>query len=105
MYSKPTPPDPTQVGTETVIDVSLVEAAVAPQFSGWPELSSKKTMAFGPFVRAELKLIPLRVTEFPMMVGEGNTVLITGAACRITPLLATPKTCTTTGPVVAPEGI
>ncbi|HTR67542.1 MAG TPA: hypothetical protein VMH85_17310 [Terriglobales bacterium] len=59
------------------------------------------------FPRVAPKLAPLMVTEVPAVAEVGVTLLITGAGVgtvKLTPLLATPLTVTTTGPVVAPAG-
>jgi len=40
----------------------------------------------------------------PAAAAFGEMLLIVGATANATPLLASPPTVTTTGPVVAPEG-
>jgi hypothetical protein len=52
------------------------------------------------------KLVPAIVTEVPMGpdVGLRPVMLGAGITVKVTPLLGTPPTVTTTGPVVAPAG-
>ena len=52
------------------------------------------------------KFIPLIVTEAPTGPELGDRLVILGAGTTVneTPLLLTPLACTTTFPVVAPEG-
>jgi len=50
------------------------------------------------------KLEPLIVTAVPTAPEVGERLLMLGATVNVTPLLATPPTVTTTGPVVAPMG-
>ena len=54
----------------------------------------------------EPKLLPLIVTDAPTApeVGERLLMLGAGTTANETPLLLTPLACTTTFPVVAPEG-
>jgi hypothetical protein len=52
------------------------------------------------------KFVPVIVTEVPTVAEVGDKLAILGAATtvKLTPLLATPDTVTTTFPVVAPVG-
>jgi hypothetical protein len=52
------------------------------------------------------KFSPVTVTEVPMGPDDGLTPVMLGAGItvKVTPLLGTPLTVTTTGPVVAPAG-
>jgi hypothetical protein len=50
------------------------------------------------------KLVPAIVTAVPVVPDAGVSVVIFGVTVKLTPLLATPFTVTTTGPVVAPLG-
>ena len=52
------------------------------------------------------KFVPVIVTEVPNGPEEGLTLVMLGAwtTVKVTPLLASPPTVTTTGPVVAPAG-
>ena len=49
-------------------------------------------------------VVPTIVTEVPTGPDVGERLLIFGVTVKVTPLLGTPFTETTTGPVVAPEG-
>jgi len=51
-----------------------------------------------------LKLYPKSMTEVPGAPPAGPKLLIIGATVKLTPLLATYSTVTTTRPVVACEG-
>jgi len=53
------------------------------------------------------KFVPVIVTEVPNGPEEGLTLVMVGAwiTVKVTPLLGSPPTVTTTGPVVAPAGI
>jgi hypothetical protein len=50
------------------------------------------------------KLAPVIVTDVPWSPDAGDKLLMTGATVKVTPLLATPLTLTTTGPLVALVG-
>ncbi len=50
------------------------------------------------------KLTPEIVTRSPTAPDVGDRLLILGATEKVTPLLMSPPTVTTTGPVVAPAG-
>jgi hypothetical protein len=49
-------------------------------------------------------VVPLMVVDVPTGPAVGARLLIFGLTVKVTPLLGTPLTATTTGPVVAPEG-
>jgi hypothetical protein len=48
--------------------------------------------------------VPLIVTESPAAPDVGERLFILGATVKVTLLLASPPTVTTTGPVVEPAG-
>jgi hypothetical protein len=50
------------------------------------------------------KFVPLIVTESPAAPDVGERLFILGATVKVTPLLVSPPTVTTTGPVVEPAG-
>jgi len=50
------------------------------------------------------KFVPVIVTDVPTAPDVGDRLLMTGVTVKLTPLLATPLTVTTTFPVVAPLG-
>jgi hypothetical protein len=50
------------------------------------------------------KVVPVIVTDVPIDPEVGDRLVIFGATVKLTPLLATPATVTTTFPVVAPLG-
>jgi len=86
------------LGTETVMLVALQQvlhgdAAVPLNFTVLLPCDDPK---FVPVIVTESPIIP-EVGERLVIVGVGNTV-------KLTPLLSTPLACTTTFPVVAPEG-
>ena len=50
------------------------------------------------------KVVPVMVTEAPTAPETGDRLVMCGVTAKLTPLLATPPTVTTTFPVVAPLG-
>jgi len=50
------------------------------------------------------KFVPVTVTEVPVVAEPGLILVMFGATAKVTPLLATPATVTTTGPVVVLAG-
>jgi hypothetical protein len=84
------------LGTVTLIDVALqlVTVAVVPL----------NFTVLEPWL--EPKFVPVTVTAAPTAPEVGDTLVMLGAATtvKLTPLLATPPTVTTTLPVVAPVG-
>ena len=84
------------LGTVTLIDVALqlvTEAVVPLNFTV-------------PFPCVDPKAVPVIVTAAPTAPEVGDKLVMLGAATtvKVTPLLATPPTVTTTLPVVAPVG-
>jgi hypothetical protein len=76
---------------------------VAPQLVGDPAVPLNVTV-LAPCVPP--KFVPVIVTDAPTPPDVGLTLLIDAVGCtvKLTPLLATPPTVTTTFPVVAPAG-
>jgi hypothetical protein len=83
-------------GTVTVIEAEAQLAAVA--------LFPLKVTVLVPWLKP--KFPPATVTMVPTGPTFGDRVVMTGAelTVKVTPLLATPPTVTTTGPVLAPLG-
>ena len=79
-------------GTAMLLALQLVGVAVVPL----------KVTVLVPCVAP--KVVPLIVTEVPTGPDVGERVFIFGVTVKVTPLLGTPLTATTTGPVVAAEG-
>ena len=84
------------VGTGITIEVAL-------QVPPGAKVPLKETVLVP---RVDPKLVPVIVTEVPNGPEEGLTLVMLGAwtTVKVTPLLASPPTVTTTGPVVAPAG-
>src|SRR5882762_6904641 len=85
---------PLGTGTTMLVEVQLV---------GVPVIVLKVT-ELDPWLAP--KFVPVIVTEVPNEPEEGLTLVMLGAwtTVKVTPLLASPPTVTTTGPVVAPAG-
>jgi hypothetical protein len=85
---------PTGTGTTILVPLQLVGEAAAPL----------NITVLLPCV--DPKFVPVMVTGVPAMAGLGEMPLMLGGGVtvKLTPLLATPPTVTTTFPVVAPEG-
>src|SRR5215469_18906069 len=62
-----------------------------------------KVTVLAPWVAPKFR--PLMVTEVPVVPETGEIEVMLGATVKVNELLATPLIVTTTGPVVAPEGI
>jgi uncharacterized protein YjeT (DUF2065 family) len=87
---------PAGAGTTTLVALQLVGVAVVPL----------NLTVLDPCVAP--KFAPVMVTEAPVSPDVGLRLEMVGAGAvtvKLTPLLATPPTVTTTLPVVAPEGI
>ena len=78
-------------GTETVMLVPV-------QFVGDPAAPLNVIVPVSP------KFVPVTVTEVPVVAEPGLILVMFGATAKVTPLLATPATVTTTGPVVVLAG-
>ena len=89
-------PEVAPLGTGTAIEVSLQLVVVALV----PLNATMLETTVGP------KLVPVIVTEAPHApeVGDKLVMLGGGRTAKLTPLLATPLTVTTTLPVLAPVG-
>jgi hypothetical protein len=81
-------------GTGTTMEVSL-------QFVGVAAVPLNVTVLLPCVVP---KLVPVTVTEVPATPEPGDKLAMCGVTVKLTPLLATPPTVTTTLPVVAPLG-
>jgi hypothetical protein len=90
-----TEPDVAPGGTEAVMLVSL-------QFEIVVAAVPLKVTALEPCVVP--KFAPAITTDDPTPDALGVRLLMTGNTVKFTPLLASPFTVTTTGPVVAPDG-
>lgn len=90
-------PEVAPLGTEATICVALQLVIV----DAWVPLN---VIVLAPWVAP--KLVPEMVTEAPKPAALGETLVIVGVGItvKLTPLLATPESVTTTLPVVAPFG-
>ena len=91
-----TPPEEAPLGTGTTIDVAL-------QLVGIPAVPLNVTVLL-PWLAP--KFVPVTVTAVLIAPDVGDRLVMLGgvATVKVTPLLATPPTVTTTGPVLVPLG-